>query len=423
MEVAKNIVVLGAGFGGLKAALTLSRHSKWLKKRGYKITLVDKNDYHTYTPTLYEIGATSKETANYIDLKSVVTFPLKEIFSNQDVSLRQAEVESINVQTAKIVLKGGDNIKYSHLIVALGTQTNYFDIPGLETKALVLKTFQDALNLRESIFANACNATYEQAVEVVIGGAGSTGVELAAELQEWFAQLKTEEVKCELHTTLINGDPRILPNLDSKVIKKSEKRLKKLGVTVLNKSIIGKIKRDQVILKGGVKVRFDNLIWAGGIKTNSLIEKMKLKVDRRNGIEVKKTLEAKPMRKNQKMAGKIYAVGDAAYFKNTLTKTPVPKLARPAISQGKIAALNIIKDLKSLKLKEFETTTEYPYVIPVGGKYAITKIGPLVVSGILGWILKGLIELNYIISIMPKKQALSTWLKGLKIFIQNDRLG
>ena len=173
----------------------------------------------------------------------------------------------------------------------------------------------------------------------------------------------------------------------------------------------------------GQKVRFDKLIWTGGVKSQEVLQNVKLKQNNSYGIEVLTTLEAKPQRKNQKIRGKTYVIGDAASFYNPHTKKPMPCLARPAIDQGKIAAKNIIKDIKGKQQQNFKPSKEYPYVIPVGGKYAVVKIGSVVISGFFGWVLKGLIELNYIASIMPKKRAFDIWLKGLKIFVQNDRLG
>ena len=127
------------------------------------------------------------------------------------------------------------------------------------------------------------------------------------------------------------------------------------------------------------------------------------------------------LNKRTELRGEIYVVGDSAIFK-TSDKNVTPQLARPAISEGSIAAINIIRSIAGKSRRGFQPI-DYPYVVPVGGKYAIVKIGPFIVSGILGWILKGLIELNYLISIMPLKHALKIWYTGLTIFMKNDRLG
>jgi len=122
-------------------------------------------------------------------------------------------------------------------------------------------------------------------------------------------------------------------------------------------------------------------------------------------------------------------LGDAVCFYNPKTQKPVPGVARAAISQANVVAHNIFEEIKKelnphyqLRIKNYHPM-EYPYVIPVGGKFAVAKIGPLIISGFFGWVLKGLVELNYLLSIMPLHRALIIWLKGLWIFIQNDRLG
>ncbi len=417
----QNIVVLGAGFGGLRAAITLGKRAKWLAKKGYRVILVDRNNFHTYTPILYEISTTSKETADNTDLKSVVTYPLRQILADYSVEFIKDSVQSINARSGKITLAEGDELSYSHLIIALGSETNYFGIEGLESKALSLKTFQDALRIRDAILEKAKGADIHQEVSVVVCGAGSTGVELAAELQEWFAELKREGIRSNLKTTLIDAAPRILNGLDGEAAKKAEKRLKELGTNILTGVRAEKVRGDKINLSGNVRLRYDVLIWTGGIKVNALVSDLPLKFAGSRGVEVEKTLKVKRAQKRTKLSGDIYVIGDAAAFKKN-GRGYTPQVARAAISQGSIAAKNIMHSIEGKPLRHFEPMN-YPYVIPTGGKHAVAKLGPIIISGFLGWVLKGLIELNYLISIMPVKQALQTWVKGLNIFIQNDRLG
>ncbi|MDZ4231207.1 MAG: NAD(P)/FAD-dependent oxidoreductase [Patescibacteria group bacterium] len=418
----RNIVILGAGFGGLKAAMVLGRGANKLAKRGYRVILVDKNDYHTYTPTLYEISTTSKETANYIDLKSVVTYPLKRILAKYNVQFIKDTVTKIDVRSGKVELLENDSLPYSHLIIALGAQTNYYNLDGLEAKSLTLKTFTDALNIRDAILDKAQSAKLNQEVNVVICGAGSTGVELAAELQEWFAELKREDVRCNMKTTLIDAAPGILGTLDKDVAEKAKRRLKKLGTNILTNVRVEKVRGDKINLSGDVRLRYDVLIWTAGIKINELLSSLPLKLINGRGVEVERTLKAKKATGRTKISGEVYIIGDAAAFKSPRSRLLVPQVARAAISEGSIAARNILRSLEGKRLIRFDPM-QYPYVIPMGGKHAVAKLGPVMVSGPLGWILKGLIELNYLTSIMPLNQALGIWLKGLKIFIKNDRLG
>lgn len=423
IRLMKNIVILGAGFGGLRAAMVLGKKARRLAKLGYEIILIDRNDYHTYTPTLYEISTTSKETANYTRLKSVVTFSIKELLNRHKVSFRQATIEKIDPSGGKILLEGGDSVAYEHLILALGSEINYFDIDGLAAKSLSLKSFTDALKIRDAVWNRAAAAGRMDAVEVVVGGGGSTGVELAAELQEWFAELRREGISCKLQTTVIDAAPHILSTLDQSVAHRARRRLEKLGARIINNARIERVRGNKLTLSGDTHLRFDVLIWAGGIKPSSLLDSLPLKFDGRQGLEVTPTMKTKPLKKKEQVHGKIYAIGDAAFCKYPGKKEVVPKVARAAISQGTVAARNIIADITGAGEKVRFKPMTYPYIVPTGGKHAVAKVGSFIISGIWGWFLKGLVELNYLVSIMPLTKALSAWLRGLRIFIQNDRLG
>jgi len=140
-------------------------------------------------------------------------------------------------------------------------------------------------------------------------------------------------------------------------------------------------------------------------------------------VEVAGELECLPQTPDLKLYGKIYGLGDAVCFYDPVTGKPIPGVARAALSQAKVVAHNVFCDIQKNKNRKKYKPMEYPYVIPIGGKWAIVKIGPFVIAGFCGWILKGLVELNYLLSIMPFFKAIKLWLTGLRIFVQNDRLG
>ena len=171
----KSIIVLGAGFGGLKVATSIAKKTK------QEVILVDRNDYQVFTPTLYEIAATSKETANYLDLKKIVTFPIQELIRGYPIKFIQTSVEALDLINGDIHCAGNLKLKFDYLVLALGSETNYFGIPGLLENSLPLKTFMDALAIRNRIF-NAISEENKR-IKILIGGGGSTGVELAGELR------------------------------------------------------------------------------------------------------------------------------------------------------------------------------------------------------------------------------------------------
>ncbi len=417
----ENIVILGAGFGGLRAAMLLGRAVKREKLKNSDVILIDENDYHTFTPTLYEISTTPKEAGNYMDLKSVNTFPVENILKKLPVKFINSEAVKIDTAERSVHLKDGRHIPYGKLIIAIGSEANFFGIKEAETKALKLKSFKDAIKIRDTVWDTICGASPSDSVNIIIGGAGPTGVELTGEIQKWIAQLKEEGYNCKTTTTLISGSRRILNRFDRRIGENGEKRLKKLGANITT-GMINEIVGSRVYLDGGETLKFDVLIWTGGVKGNSLSKTASLKTDESGRIVAGDDLSCIFENAEVNNENKVFAIGDAASITDKRTGKPVPGAARAAISQASVVAKNIIHGGKGKSKKTFRPRN-YPYVVPIGGKYSIVKIGPFVISGLVGWLFKGLIELNYLASIMPLREAFAVWLKGLKIFIQNDRLG
>lgn len=151
--------------------------------------------------------------------------------------------------------------------------------------------------------------------------------------------------------------------------------------------------------------------------------------DRRNQVVALEGMECIPKTPDLELHGKIYGLGDSVCFFDPITGQPTPRVARAALIQAGVVAHNIVEDIKAkegLTKKASHKTYKpkvYPYILPVGGKYAIAKMGSFIISGLAGWIIKLFVELNYLFSIMSSWRALKIWLVGIKIFIKNDRLG
>jgi len=412
----KRIVILGAGFGGLRAALVLG------KKVGkeHEVVLIDRNSHHTFTPLLYEVATTSKEIASYIELHRVTTYEIKDILNGVPVNFIQARVKTIDVAHGDIHLEDNKKLKYDFLVIALGSETNFFNVPGLKENSVELKSFTDALKIRDVVWGMVQEGKKE--IRIVVGGGGSTGVEFAAELQNWLCDVKRNNKECDAQVAIIEASQTILNGFSQKVIKKTTKRLKRLGVNIVTNDGIAKVTQNKISLKSGRTIGFDLLVWTGGVKANSLIQSMPFKFEPKGRSAVLENMACLPENPELQIYGQVYGVGDIVCLYD-IKGNPVPMVARAAISQATVAAKNIVAELKGNGQKYAYKPMSYPYIIPVGGKYAVAKIGSVVISGFLGWLLKGLVELNYLISIMPTQKALKIWLKGLKMFVQNDRLG
>ena len=423
------IAVLGGGFGGLRAAKKIA---KGLKKMNlldsHEVVLIEKNDHQTYTPLLYEVATTSKETANLCDLHAVAAYPLREIIGNLPVTLMQRTVKKLDVIEGDIHFEDGGNLVFDYAVLALGSETNYFGIPGLEENSFPLKTFRDAIRLRDRVLS-LMQDNPSSKMRIVLGGAGPNGVELAAELKSWCGELEEELKSCNLEITLVEGGSGILGGMAQAVVDKAARRLDKIGVNVVSGNPISSVTKNSLSLKDGKEIGFDILVWTGGVKVSSVFSDAPLKKEARGRIEVADMMLCLPQTPDLKLRPMIYALGDAVCVYDSATGKPVPGVARSALEQAVVVAANILEDVKREAVKDYSprhTTYKpmsYPYVIPVGGKFAVAKIGPVILSGIWGWFFKGLVELNYLLSIMEPRMAFRTWFRGLRIFITNDRLG
>lgn len=448
MPEKKKVVILGAGFGGLRAAKLIAKR---LRRLGlllkYEVVLIDQHEHHMYTPLLYEVATTSKETANACKLHSVATYPVQALLGHLPVTFVCDAVEALDLLNGDIHLTSGNNIIFDHVLLALGSETNYFGIPGLKQHALPLKTFEDAIRIRDAVWMLSQEGP--EHIRIIVGGAGPTGVELAGELKAWCGELEQETGRCHLQVMLIEGNRSVLPGFDPVIIEKATARLRTLGVETLTGERIASATKDVLTLASGRSLPYDVCIWTGGVTTPPLLTALPLIAEERGRPIAQGGMECLPSAPDLKLRAKIYGLGDSVCFINPFTQKPIPGVARVALSQAVVAAHNIVEDIRAAEfsarnrtLRDIRQGTaeivnaspahrarrtyiprEYPYILPIGGKYAIAKFGPFIISGFFGWVLKGLVELNYLLSVMPLHRALATWLKGLRIFIQNDRLG
>lgn len=209
----KKIVVLGAGFGGLRASTRIAAGIQ-ANRLKHEVVLIDRNEHHTYTPLLYEVATTSKETASNIKLHNLATYNIPSLIAQFPIEFIQGEVKDIQFDTGKIFLESRV-IHADHLVIALGAESNFFNIPGLQEYSVPLKTFWDAVRIRERIVEAI---TQNDQVRILVGGGGPTGVELAGELKEWCGELKSDFPSCRLEVGILEGSPSILQGFDAKVV-------------------------------------------------------------------------------------------------------------------------------------------------------------------------------------------------------------
>lgn len=409
----KNIVVLGAGFGGITALLSLHRR---LKRRDlgrrYQLVLVSKNAQHLYTPALYEIAAIPPGEASAVCLKSAVCIQVEDIIAPfPRIRFIAEEVCALDPRRRLITFTQGGKLNFSYAIVALGSETNFYAIPGLAEHAYPLKTFADAVRLRNRAAELAAHTPGE--LHIIIGGAGATGVETAAELRNLLRSLRNGVGGRAGHAKiiLVEAAAEILPGFNTAIVAYARQRLKTLGIEIRTETSIAGVSPTEIRTRDGHTIPYHLFIWSGGIQPAAAIKNFGLPLDERGRIMVNEFLEAHP---------RIFAVGDCASFIHPKTKKSLPANVPVAEAEARLAAQNIVEQISGGERRSFRPLKSYPYILAVGGKYALTDLIIFKGFGFLGWFLKQLAELRYLLFILPWRKAIKMWLRSVYYTTAND---
>lgn len=418
----KNIVVLGAGFGGLRAAMDIAKDLENLKLFDkYEVMLIDRNDCHIYIPLLYKVAASPMP-----EHENTCSYDISTLIKDLPITFINAEITSPDVTSGDITLKDGRAVHADYLVIALGSETNYFGIAGLKEHALQLKTLETAIEVRTAVAAAFAKGGD---VRIITGGGGPNGLELAGELRLWANHAQKENPNLRVTVSIVEAMPTILPGFDKSVINIAMRRLKWLGIPVLTGMKIASVTENTIMTNSAptltagetpipnAPIPFDVLIWTGGTKTPELLNTVPVAKEPRGKPMAKNGMECAPGTPDLQLAPMIYAIGDNVCFMNAKTKRPVPAVAHVAINEGIVAAHNLIEEIKKAEDPAHLPKPQiyapdkltYSYVVPIGEPWAVAKIGPVIVSGWLGWQAGRFIEIDYLKSIMPFSLALKAW--------------
>lgn len=349
-----NVIILGGGFAGVRAALTLKN-----KKESHDIhvVLIDNNNFHVFTPFLYEVATAEESDKN-------VVIPYKSIFGSS-FNFVQGTVEKIDVLGKKIWLDNNRQYAYDYLICALGSESASFGVEGIKEYSLPMKTLEDAIKIKKAL---------ENAKKIIIGGGGFSGTELACELITH---------KGHLDITLIQGPSILLKELGDGVSLLAKKRLENGNVHLVLGERIKKVTKDAVEVESKKIFPYDIFIWTGGVKPNNLLGK----------FEVDEFLRGNNYKN-------IFAVGDMV----------VPGIAPEAIKMGEIAAENVLRLIKGEPLLPYNYH-HMGYIVPLGSHFATFAMGKYHISGIFAYMLQQLIFLRYLLTIVPFFEAIRRFMK------------
>ncbi|MGE7601698.1 NAD(P)/FAD-dependent oxidoreductase [Peribacillus sp. NPDC097675] len=338
--MSKQIVILGAGYGGLLSALTVR---KYLNKDEAQVTVVNQYPTHQIITELHRLaGGSASEQA--------VAIPLEKLFKGKDIDLVISKAESFSVDKKQVKLANGSTLTYDALVVALGSQTGFFGIPGLEENSMVLKSVHDANKIykhiedriREySVTKNEADAT------IVIGGGGLTGVELIGEIVDHFPKIAKQfgvDYK-DLKIKLIEAGPKILPVLPDHLIERAMTSLQARGVEFLTSLPVTGVKGNVIELKDGQTITANTLVWTGGVAALPIVGESGLEVDRGKAT-VNEYLQSKSH-------NDVFVVGDSAVAFPPEGGRPYAPTAQNAWQMGELVGYNLYAAFEGKKLEEF----------------------------------------------------------------------
>lgn len=395
-STAPKVVVVGAGFAGVEVV-------KSLRGVSANITLVTKTATFEYYPALYKLvtGALPIE----------VSVPVSTIFRTHRVRIVQATYTGLDKARQVINVNHADGtqeeIAYDYLVLALGSETNFFNIKGLPELSHSFKSVDAALRLKAhfcGLFAKAKELPREiltSMLHVLIVGGGPSGVELAGDLRSYLTRLAGEfQVDPSLVTIdLIESNNRVLPTLTPKVSRIAEARLRKMGVNIFVNRTLAEQEVEEVILKD-MTVDSHTVIWTAGTRINSAFMTIPgATLDERKRIVVAPTLSLPD-------DNHIFVIGDGA-------ATQYSGLAQTAIEHGKVVGDTIQRLIYGKKPRTY-TPTKPSFVIPIGTGWAIFNHGNFVMTGIIPWILRSAVDFRYFLHIVPLSHVFAVFKKGRK---------
>lgn len=405
------LVIIGGGFGGLELV-------KKLKGQEIQVVLLDRNNFHTFQPLLYQVATAGLEPDS-------IAYPIRKIFKNYpNFHFRMAEVEHISSEKKVIETNIGE-VAYDYLVIATGSRTNYFGMDSIETHAMPLKTVVQALNLRSYILQHFEQAILEPDLALreshlsfVIVGGGPTGVELAGALGELKRHVLPNDYpeldvrRMQIH--LIEAGSRVLAGLEQVSSSKALNYLKDLGVNVWLDTQVKDYDGITVHIHPNKQLKARTLVWSAGVKGNTVQGIDASNLGKGNRILVDEYCQVKGMEG-------VYAIGDVAGMLSEDFPHGHPMVAPVAIQQGSLVAKNLIRKLKSQTLKPFKYFDKGS-MATIGRNKAVVEVGKMKWQGAFAWFVWMFVHLMSLIGFRNQLVVLINWLWNFMNYDRGIRL-
>lgn len=405
------VVIIGGGFGGLNLA-------KSLKNKNFQVVLLDKHNYHNFQPLMYQVATGGLEAGS-------IAYPIRKVVqAHEETFFRMAHVSRVDTQNKKVIADIG-TIYYDYLIIATGSENNFFGNKEIEKNSMVMKTIPQALDLRSLLLENfelALQTNDEKEkrslLNFLIVGAGPTGVELAGALAEMKNAVLPKDypdldVKNQMQIQLIQGSNRILDAMSEKSSRAATRYLEDLGVKIYTD--IRVTNYDGRIVSTHNDLTFDSqaVIWSAGVKGNQL-DGVEHAVDKASRIKVNAYNQVEGYTD-------VFAIGDVAAMYGEKYKFGHPMMAQPAIQQGELLAENLvrIRDKKALKAFKYNDKGS---MATIGRNKAVVDLPKFHFNGVFAWFVWMFVHLVSLIGFKNKALVFWSWVYNYFVFDRESRV-
>lgn len=395
------IVIIGAGFGGIAIA-------KAFKNKKVNVLLIDKHNYHNFQPLMYQVATGGLEPDS-------IAYPVRRIFrKNENIAFRMAEVTSLEQNKNQLLTSIGP-VSYDFLVIATGSQNNFFDFEPVKDKLLTLKSIPDALNMRSFIFqnlekalANTEGEPLEEIMNIAIIGGGPAGIELAGALAEMKRYVLPKDFPdldlSKMSINLYEAESKLLSAMSEQASAKSLEYLQNLGVQVHLKTLVKGYDGSTIILADGTSFLTKTVIWTAGVKgapIEGLANENMLHGNRISVDEFNRVLNTT----------NVFAIGDVAAHIDSKNPKGLPMLAPVAQRQGEQLARNILNLINNQPLQPF-VYHDKGVMATVGRKKAVVDLPKWKFHGTFAWIVWMLIHIMSLVGYRNKVVAFMDWMSN-----------